>query len=90
MRVLFDSRHRRFVLNQPGIYELKGVYQDSQARPETVLESNLVRLEVLAPPERERQAFQDHSDELGDSELRSSPWGGNTFLTRCSRVRPPS
>lgn len=66
-RVLFDFRHRRFVLNQPGTYELKGVYQDSPARPNTVLESNLIRIEVVAPPEREREAFQDYSDELGDS-----------------------
>lgn len=57
----FDPTIWRAVLDQPGEYEFRVVYQDLEGDPNTVLTSDSVRIKVEAPSGREEDALAAYS-----------------------------
>jgi hypothetical protein len=60
LRVLYDSRSERFVLEKPGRYELKAAYSDPLVSGRTV-ESNVVEVSVLPLPPQELEAWKAYA-----------------------------
>jgi hypothetical protein len=55
-RYLYNTYYQRFIMAEPGEHELKAVF--ASARSESRLkESNIVRVTVVDPPEREKEAL---------------------------------
>jgi hypothetical protein len=60
--VLFDyqpilNQENKFVFNGPGEYEFKATFQYILEDPSKVVESNVLRLTVVNPPEEEQSAL---------------------------------
>jgi hypothetical protein len=58
-RLFYNSYYKRFVLAEPGEYEFKATLELGNDR---VIESNIVRVKVVEPPEEERAALAALSD----------------------------
>jgi hypothetical protein len=59
----FDAASQRYVLDKPGNYELKVVYRDVP-HPNGRLDSNVLRIEVLPLPDRDRGALAEYDESL--------------------------
>jgi hypothetical protein len=60
----FDAGTHRFVLEEPGEYEFKVVYRDVPNDPNSLLESNVVRVDVVPIPAGERAAGAEYTEEM--------------------------
>jgi hypothetical protein len=58
----YDPGHQEFLLPEPGQYEFQAIYTDRHPpEPNTIVESNVLRIEAQTPPEREGEALRSYS-----------------------------
>jgi hypothetical protein len=61
--LVFDTGKRRFVLEEPGVYEFKVIYRDIPDDPNARVESNIVSAQVEPAPGAEIEALKAYQDE---------------------------